>query len=588
MLNSKHSKLTTLERPFLEPTTASHRQYEALRAYFVEHVPSPTVAATFGYTPGSFRVLCHQFRQNPRRPFFLPDRDVARRIRSPQQPTQTSRLRERVVELRKQNFSIYDIVRALHDSHETLSAPAVWAILREEGFAKLPRRRDEERPAGPHATRAPIADVRQLDWTPREFRTDFGGLFLFVPMLVALQVERVVKQVGLPSTKMIPAACALRSLLGLKLFGSARHSHVMSSVFDEGLALFAGLNAIPKRSLLTEYSCRIDPGCYPKLMQHWFDAMTRLGLERGVSFHLDFHTIPFHGEDALIEKHYVSKRSRRQKGVLAFLAQDAQRRVFCYANADVSKQQQNDEILRFVEFWKQRTGRLPEELIFDSKLTTYANLDAINRSGIRFITLRRRTEKILEQIDNAPASAWRRIELKSVSRAYRTPRIIDQRITLDDYDGELRQLTITDLGHEEPTLLLTNQLRRGAVDLIEHYAKRMLIENSIADGIDFFHIDALSSAVALKINCDLQLTLMGSSLYRMLGARIGGAYTTAESRHIFRDFVEASARISVTDNAVHVQFGKRAHNPLLISAGFAQADVAVPWWDGRRLKLSFG
>ena len=466
MLNSKRRKLTNLERPFLEPTTATHRQYEALRAYFVEQIPSPTVAASFGYTPGSFRVLCHQFRQNPRRPFFLPDRDVARRIRPPQQPTQTSRLRERVVELRKQNFSIYDIVRALHDSHETLSAPAVWAILREQGFAKLPRRRDEERPAGPHATRAPIADVRQLDWTPREFRTDFGGLFLFVPMLVALQLERVVKQVGLPGTQMVPAGCALRSLLGLKLFGSARHSHVMSSVFDEGLALFAGLNAIPKRSLLTEYSCRIDPGCYPKLMQHWFDAMTRLGLERGVCFHLDFHTIPFHGEDALVEKHYVSKRSRRQKGVLAFLAQDAQRRVFCYANADVSKQQQHDEILRFVDFWKQRTGRLPKELIFDSKLTTYANLDAINRRGIRFITLRRRTEKILEQIDNAPASAWRRIELKSVSRAYRTPRVIDQRITLDDYEGELRQLTITDLGHEEPTLLLTNQLRRGAVDLI--------------------------------------------------------------------------------------------------------------------------
>lgn len=588
MLNSKHNKLTDLERPFLEPTSATHRQYEALRAYFVEHIPSPTVAANFGYTPGSFRVLCHQFRQNPQRPFFLPERDAARRTRAPKQPTQSSRLRERVVELRKQNFSIYDIVRALHDSHETLSAPAVWAILREAGFAKLPRRGDEERPAGPHATRAPIADVRQLDWTPRQLRTDFGGLFLFVPMLVDLQLERVVKQVGLPGSQMIPAACALRSLLGLKLFGSARHSHVMSSVFDPGLALFAGLNAIPKRSLLTEYSCRIDPACYPKLMQHWFDAMTRLGLARGTSFHLDFHTIPFHGEDALVEKHYVSKRSRRQKGVLAFLAQDAQRRVFCYANADVSKQQQNDEILRFVEFWKQRTGHLPEELIFDSKLTTYANLDAINRRGIRFITLRRRSAKLLDQIDAAPASAWRRIELKSVSRAYRTPRIIDQRITLDDYEGPLRQITITDLGHEAPTLLLTNQLRRGAADLIEHYAKRMLIENSISDGVDFFHIDALSSAVALKVNCDLQLTLMGNSLYRMLGARIGGAYTTAESRHIFRDFVEASARVSITEDAVHVQFGKRAHNPLLIGAGFANTDIAVPWWNGRRLTLSFG
>jgi hypothetical protein len=167
-------------------------------------------------------------------------------------------------------------------------------------------------------------------------------------------------------------------------------------------------------------------------------------------------------------------------------------------------------------------------------------------------------------------------------------RLIDQRITLEDYSGALRQLTITDLGHEEPTLLLTNQLQRGAADLIEHYAKSMLIENSISDGIDFFHLDALSSVVALKVNCDLQLTLMGSSLYRMLGEKLGGAYATAESRHIFRDFVAASARVKISAADVAVQFGKRAHNPLLVEAGFAETNVAVPWWGGRRLKLSFG
>ena len=182
---------------------------------------------------------------------------------------------------------------------------------------------------------------------------------------------------------MIPAGAAMRSLLALKLFGSARHSHVMSSVFDEGLALFAGLNVIPKRSFLTEYSCRIDPGSYPKLMRLWFDAVGKLGLERGNSFDLDFHTIPFHGEDALVEKHYVSKRSRRQKGILAFLAQDAGTHVFCYANAELRKSEQNDEILRFVDFWKERTGQYPEELIFDSKLTTYANLNRLNEQAHR-------------------------------------------------------------------------------------------------------------------------------------------------------------------------------------------------------------
>lgn len=586
---SSHDKLTDVERAFLVPVNAVHRQYEALRAFFVDKLPSHQVAKRFGYTPGSFRVLCHDFRRSLNRPFFLPERDSARRAPVKQrEPKKTSRLREEVIALRKQNFSVYDIVRALAQKNEKLSVPAAWGILREEGFAKLPRRRDDERPntLGPEA--AAVADVRRVDWAPREFRTEFGGLFLFVPMLVSVEFDRLIASATLPGSAMVPASCAMRALLGLKLFGSARHSHVMSSVFDEGLALFAGLNVIPKRSFLTEYSCRIEPSRYPKLMQLWFDAMTALGLERGISFHLDFHTIPFHGEDALVEKHYVSKRSRRQKGVLAFLAQDADQRFFCYANADVSKKQQNDEILRFIEFWKKRTGRLPEELIFDSKLTTYANLNVLNQMGIRFITLRRRTDKLLEQIDSAPVSAWRRIELKSISRAYRTPRILDERVVLDDYQGELRQIAITELGHEQPTLLLTNQMRRSAPDLIEHYAKRMLIENTISDGVDFFHMDALSSAVALKINCDLQLTLMGSSLYRLLGARVGGAYATAESGHIFRDLVEASARVSISNEAVHVHFGKRAHNPLLLGAHLAQTDVPVPWWGGRHLRLSFG
>jgi hypothetical protein len=69
---------------------------------------------------------------------------------------------------------------------------------------------------------------------------------------------------------MIPAGAALRSLLALKLLGTARHGHVMSVVLDQGLALFAGLNVIPKRSFLTEYSCRIAPTCYPELMRRWF------------------------------------------------------------------------------------------------------------------------------------------------------------------------------------------------------------------------------------------------------------------------------------------------------------------------------
>jgi transposase len=581
MFISSDKKLTFAHR-FLEPDNPTHRQYEALRAFFVEGLSSKKAAARFGYSPGSFRGLVHQFRQNPERAFFRP---AFERIQDEQA---RDLLRHRVITLRKQNLSIYDISRALQHDGLSLSPVAVNQILREEGFARLPRRLDEERPPTTRAEQADVADVTQLDLSPRSFRTKFGGLFLFLLDLVPCQLDALLSRAGFPGSKMIPAACAVRSLLALKLFGNGRHSHVMSHVLDEGLALFAGLNVIPKRSFLTEYSCRIAPACYPKLMQGWLKAVRKGGLAHGNSFDLDFHTIPFHGDDALLEKHYVSKRSRRQKGVLAFLAQDGKTRVFCYANTDLRKSQQNDEILRFVEFWTEHTGKRPDELIFDSKLTTYANLNRLNQQGIRFITLRRRTPKLLQQIAQQPLSAWRRIELESTSRAYRTPRLLDQAIHLPDYDGPLRQLVVADLGHEEPTLLLTNQRRRSPVQLIGRYAQRMLIENGIEDGIDFFHMDALSSAVPLKVNCDVQLTILASSLYRMLGNRIGNGYTTAKSQHLFRDFIDATAAVTITERTIDVHFQKRAHNPLLLAAGYNAVDLRIPWLNNRRLQLYLG
>lgn len=580
---SKSITLTQWAKAFLQPSNTAHRQYEALRAFFVDRVPSAAAAKRFGYSAGSFRVLCHQFRRAPKRRFFIEPRQ------QPRPSPKRDRIRERVIVLRKQNLSIYDISRALDTENIRRTPAAIAMILAQEGFARLPRRPDEERPSQTGPVAAPIADQRMLNISEeREFRTQFGGLFLFLPYLAAIPLDDILARAGFPGSQMISAGQAVRSLLGLKLFGRARHSHIMSSVFDQGLALFAGLNAIPKRAFLTEYSGRVDPRCYPALMRDWFDAVTKLGLRRGVSFHLDFHTIPFHGEDALIEKHYVSKRSRRQKGLLAFLAQDADQLVLCYANSDLRKQDQADEILRFVDFWKQRTGNLPEELVFDSKLTTYPNLNRINKMGIDFITLRRRSDKMLAKIQAEPTSAWRRLELDGVSRIYRTPRVLDRTVKLKGYDSAIRQLSIADLGHEEPTLLVTNQLRRPANKLIERYAQRMLIENGIQDGVDFFHMDALSSAVAMKVNLDLQLTLMASSLYRLLGERIGHGYKAAKSRHIFRDFIEATATIAITTESVEVHFQKRAHNPLLLASDFHKTDVRVPWLGNKRLRLFFG
>jgi hypothetical protein len=578
----KSKKITDPAQAFLQPTNATQRQYEALRAFFVDKLPSQQAAHRFGYTPGSFRVLVHEFRQDPQRPFFLPP------AKGPRHAPKTDPWRAKIIAARKQNLSIYDIRRLLAEQGHPLSPVAIGQILQAEGFARLPRRADDQRPPHPQPEPAPVADVRRLDLSPTHFRTALGGLFLFIPHLVQLPWPTLFEAQGFPGTQMIPAEHAMRSLLGLKLFGSARHSHVMSEVFDPGLALFAGLNCIPKRSFLTEYSCRIPPECYPKAMHQWFQAVHALGLGQGASFDLDFHTIPFHGEDALVQKHYVSKRSRRQKGLLAFVAQDAQTHVFCYGNAQIRKETQNDEIRHFVRFWQERTGRLPQELIFDSKLTTHANLSWLNEQDIDFITLHRRSREMLAEASARPASAWRVIHVEGVSRLYQQPRILDEPIELRHYQGPIRQIIITGLGHEEPTFLITNQLRRSAPKLIERYARRMIIENTIEDGIEFFHIDALSSSVPMKVDCDLQLTLMASSLYRLFGQQIGQGYESAKSQTLFRDFINATATVDMAEDLILVRFQKRAHNPLLFNAGLDKKIVKVPWLLNRPLQLVLG
>lgn len=584
MMISHQNKITDLSaeaRFFLAPDKPLHRQYEALRAYFVDGLSSRQAAERFGYSPGAFRVLCHRFRHKP----DPPDRFFKDLRHGPQAAPVRDRLREKVVAMRKRNLSVYDIQIELHQAGEEVSINALAVLLREEGFARLPRRRDEERPPRALPEPAAVADVGELNPSPRTFRTEFAGLFFFVHLLERFDLCALAKAAGLPGSKMIPAEHALRSALALKLVGIERKSHVMSLVFDEGLALFAGLNAIPKRSWFASYSSRLGREKNHHLMERWFDQVQKAGLPRSGTLDLDFHTVPAHSGKEPLEKHYVSKRSRSQTSVLVFLARDAEERVLCYSNAALPKSEREAEIVRFAEFYKERTGSYPKELVFDSQLTTYAKLDWLNQQGIRFLTLRRRSRKMLARIFSLPPSRWKQVTLKSLTRKYRTPRVLDEKVRLQGYEGEIRQLSLIELGHEEPTVLLTNDLKEGPAALLTRYAHRMLIENGIAEAIHFFHIDALSSMVELKVDFDLQITLMGSALYRMLAARLPENYRRAHAKTIFDNLLDLSGKVEIKDREVVVTLDHRAHNPILAETGFLERPTPMPWFFGKELTI---
>src|SRR6266853_1610243 len=418
--------ITDCRRFFAEPATPRQRQYEALRAFYLEGLTSAQAAERFGYSPGAFRVLCHAFRRGALPEFFATTRP------GPRDQPKKSAAQEQIVALRKRNYSIYDISRALKQQGTPLSATAV-----------------------------------------RE----------------------------------VPAAHALRASLALKLWAIERKSHVMALVADEGLALFCGLNAMPKRSFLAEYSSQITPQKVSRLTGLWHEQLTGEALLAGQSLNLDFHSVPYFGEHPVVESHYLAKRSRRQPSILAFLAQDADSQVFC------------------------------------SKLTTYHGLDRLDQAGITFLTLRRRSPKLLAEVDQLPPSAWRTITLDVPNRKYRTPRIYEQKVR--PKERSFRQFFITDLGHEEPTILLTNDMKSKAATIIARYAKRMLIENALSDAVRFFHIDALSSSVGFKVDFDMTLLVLASCLYRLMARRMRG-YDDAQARRIFRDLIDMPADVAIT------------------------------------------
>ncbi|MHB8351451.1 MAG: hypothetical protein ACYDFT_01970 [Thermoplasmata archaeon] len=206
---------------------------------------------------------------------------------------------------------------------------------------------------------------------------------------------------------------------------------------------------------------------------------------------LDFHTIRHYGDPRVsrLEKDYVPRRSQSVPAVVSAFAQEWEGRELVYARANLLKEEKADEVVWFVEYWREVAGELPEELVFDAHMTTHAGLAELDRRGIRFLTLRERRSREVERIRSLPEDRWKQVELEIEDRAYRYPKEVDERVEIADYPGKIRQVAALNLGREEPTLLLTNDTRRGPATLLTRSARRTLIENSLGEQVHFFHVD---------------------------------------------------------------------------------------------------
>jgi hypothetical protein len=410
----------------------------------------------------------------------------------------------------------------------------------------------------------------------RRVRSRLAGLFLFLPLLAQVRFDQLVRQAGYPGSRTIPANAALLSLLTLKLLDKERHSHIDDFNFDEALGLFAGLNVLPKKSYVTAYSYQTQRTHQRALLAGWVKALSALLFPQAQAFSLDFHAIPYRGDDAGLDTHYLPRRGKADTSVLTFFALENDSRVLCYSNANLTRADQSSEPMRFVEFWHELTGSNPSWLYIDSRVMTYSELSRVNERDIWFVTIRRRGAALLRRLARLPASAWHSAVIDTPKRCHTHIRYVDENVRLRDYEGEARQLAVKGLGREEPTLFLSNNDEETARELIVRYAGRNRVEDGLGSAVNFFHLDCLASEVRLNVDLDTALTVLANGCYRWLGRRLHG-FEKASPKQLYRRFVETSGTVEVEDARIVVRFDQRSHNPILREAGLDRNVLRIPW-----------
>ena len=568
------------EKYFLYPAHDWQRRYEALRASFVERLSAKIIAERFGYSTSYIHLLRHQFIHG-KIDFSEPvpeGKTVRRRV--------DSKIRLKICNWREHRLSAGEITQLLSEEGVELSVRTVERVLAEEGFTKLPRRSRLKLGLTVKGAKVPAVSeaITVSAVTGKHVGCEAAGVFLFAPFIEKLNISNIVKQAGLPGTKMIPATSYLLSFLALKLIGTERYAHMGDHGFDAGLGLFAGLNVLPKCTAMSTYSYGLDAVHLLRLQKAFVKQANKLQLYDSSIINLDFHTVPHFGDESVLEKHWAGARNKKMKGALTLFAQDAASKLILYTDADINRDEADDQVLNFLSFWKGIRRGIKPTFVFDSKFTTYANLSALNTQGIKFITLRRRGKKLIDKVNKL--KSWKRIHITHAKRKYPNPLVYESFVTLRDYEGDLRQVIVRGTGREKPTFLVSNDFDSTLELLVGNYARRWRVENVISEAVKFFNLNALSSPILVKVHFDVVMTMIADTLYNMLAQKLRG-FQDCDAPKIFRHFVKGKANITVKNGELTVTYPRRAHNPLLRAVPWHRLPKSISWLDSINLNLKF-
>lgn len=548
---------------FLQPKSVAHKQYEALRMYYVEEIPAHEVADHFGYTYRAFTSLVSSFRgklsANYPDALFFVENTPGRKI-----STETLGAKSVIIDMRKKYYSVPDIKVALDGLGQSISEKNIYNIVAAEGFSRLPRR---TKLVKQQLDKVQIQAEKStpLSFENETFKSSNAGILMFLAIIKHYEIDQVIAQSGYPGTAVINNASSILCFLALKLANRRRYSSDDTWCMDRGMGLFAGLNVLPKTAWYTSYSDRVTTEMNQSFLKQLHQLWMKYGLLEDTA-NLDFTTIPYWGDDSHLENNWSGKRGKALGSMLAVLAHDPDSGLIDYGGANVLQKDESAVVLEFLDFYREGSKKKDNKLryiIFDSKFTNYENLKKLDQNKIKFITIRRRGKLILERIAKLPVRGWKNVKVECAGNKHRTLRVYDETVFLHGYDKNIRQITITGNGKIKPAIIITNDSVLPIEQIIRKYARRWIVEKSISDQIDFFHLNLVSSSMVIKVDFDLTMSILAHNLYRLFALELD-RYADLSVQRLYDKFVLNGADIEIRDQNIAVQLKKKRDLPLIL------------------------
>lgn len=577
-----------MEEFFHVPKSNVHRQYEALRAFYLEKVGAKEVANRFGYTVSAVYSLIRDFRKSctdevSARRYFFQDKK-----RGPKSRNKPDAVVDTILSLRKKYLSVKDIKAIMDARRMEVTESYIYTVLKKDGFVRLPRRSNRERSialGGITTVEAQMSVV--FKDKSDQFSSENLGVFCFWPHIMKYGLWEVIRSSAYPGTKTIPSVNAILSFLALKLCNVRRYTVDDLWCMDRGLGLFAGLNVLPKAGWFSSYSHRITREMNLNFLKHLHTTWAEHGLLSDTA-NLDFAAIPYWGDDTHLENNWSGTRRHALASMLAALAHDPDSGIITYSDSCVRHKREAEVVLEFLDFYRKDSAESEiRYLVFDSKFTTYENLKRLDEAGVYFLTIRRRGKVVIQELEGLPPDAWKNVRVPCADSKARLLTINDSRVYLRAYGKELRQIAIKGHGKIKPALLITNDLETSQIDLIRKYAKRWLIEKTISEQTHFFHLNRVSSSMVIKVDFDLVMTILAHNLYRLFAADLPG-YERCAASTLYERFIHNGGSITMDGPQIQISLRKKRHHPMLLEALAPFSHMRIPWIGERTVEWLIG